>query len=301
MTQLLGLLASASLLAPARAEALPGRLPTAVAVVDGRAKLVGPTRERVEPAVRTNAPSAFVADVATGRVLFSRDPHRVLPIASLTKLATAMVFLDLKTDMDAEVTMQAGDFDNESKPVFKIGDRFTRAELFDAMMVGSVNAAANALARSTLGTEAFVAAMNRKMRELNLMSPAFVEPSGIDPRNRANAADVAAMVTTAAGYPEVRISTAKRSVDMRSKSTNELYRIQTTNLNLGTEWVKPYQIVAAKTGSLPEAGYCMAQVTRSDAEGGTVVAVELAADDHFARYGDIRALTSWAFDAFRWK
>lgn len=299
---LLGAFAALSLAAPAPAPAQSATflntLPQAKPVV----KPLPPVKRRVESlGVKTDAPSAFVADLASGSVLYAKNPHRVMPIASLTKLMTAMVFLDLKPDLSATVAMKAEDFDRESKAVFKVGEELTYGDLLKTMLVGSVNASAKALARATLGEEKFVEAMNRKAVELGLDSPVFTDPSGLDAGNRANAADVAAMISSASGYKEIRDAAKLSEITVRGRRTNQAYTVKTTNLLLGGFLNKPpYAIVTAKTGSLPEAGYCMAQVTK-DAEGHEVVAVELGNDNHFARYQDIKSLTYWAFETYEWR
>lgn len=260
-----------------------------------------PHKKRPESVgVRTSSQSVFVADVSTGSVLFAKDPHRVMPIASLTKLMTAMVFLDMKPDLTKTITFQAQDFDGEGKPVFKTGEIMTYENVLKSMLVGSVNASANAIARTTLGTQRFVEAMNAKAREFGLQSPVYTEPSGIDPQNRANAADIAAIITYASGYPQIRDFDGIQDFTIASGISKDQYKISSTNLLLGTYLNKnPYHIVAAKTGSLAEAGYCMAQVTKN-AAGHQIVAVELGSNNHFSRYQDIKALTTWAFETYEW-
>ncbi|MFA4954146.1 MAG: serine hydrolase [Patescibacteria group bacterium] len=260
-----------------------------------------PVKKRPESlGIKTSAQAVFVADLATGNVLYAKDPHKVMPIASLTKLVTAMVFLDLKPDLNKTLVFQPEDFDGESKPVFKPGEEITYRDALRSMLVGSVNACAKALARTTLGEKKFVAAMNDKARALHLNTPIFVEPSGINPRNQSSAADVAALISSAVAYPEVKANAQFSEVTVKGKS-GQSYLIKTTNNLLGSFLnKKPYTITAAKTGSLPEAGYCMAQITRNE-RGNQVVAVELGSENHFSRYQDIKALTSWAFDAYEWR
>ncbi len=260
-----------------------------------------PQKRKLESmGMKTSARSAFVADVASGSVLYAKDPHRVSPIASLTKLVTAMVFLDQKPDLAKRVTIEEVDEDIESKVILEPHDEFTQGELLNAMLVGSVNAAANALARTSLGTEKFVEAMNVKMRQLGLRSPMFVDVSGLDPNNRAHAADVAAIISTALRYPEIREATKRSEISIVSSTTKKEFRIKSTNFLLSSYLnQKPYSILLAKTGSLPRAGFCMAQVTKN-AEGHEVVAVELGSENTFSRFQDIKALTAWAFDAYRW-
>jgi D-alanyl-D-alanine endopeptidase (penicillin-binding protein 7) len=297
---LLGAIAALTLAVPAQAQSAPfiNTLPQANVV----SKPAPPVKKRIESlGVKTGAPSVFVADLASGSVLYAKNPHRTMPIASLTKLMTAIVLLDQHPDLSAGVVIKDEDFDRESKPIFKVGDELSYRDLLKTMLVGSVNASANALARSTLGKEKFVEAMNRKVAELGLDSPHFTDPSGIDPGNQANAADIAALISIASGYKEIREAAKMPEVIVKGRRTNQTYKVKTTNLLLGGFLNKPpYEIVTAKTGSLPEAGYCMAQITR-DAGGHEVIAVELGNDNHFARYQDIKALTYWAFETYEWR
>jgi D-alanyl-D-alanine endopeptidase (penicillin-binding protein 7) len=297
---LLGNLIALSLPQPHRAQANISSLPVAADVRP--AVVLGPRKKRPESlGVKTAAPSVFVADVRSGAVLFAKDPHRVMPIASITKLVTAMVFLDQNLDMNKTVTFLPGDFDGESRGVFKPGDEITNEDLLRSLLIGSVNASANVMARTTLGMEKFVEAMNIKMKQLGLKTPSFVEPSGIDPENKASAADVAAILSIASGYPDIRRVTGQGDIDVSLKNAKNSIHIPATNLLLKTYLNKdPYKIVAAKTGSLPEAGYCMAQLTKN-AQGNEIVAVELGNDNHFSRYQDIKAMTAWAFETYQWE
>ncbi len=258
--------------------------------------------------VKTSARSVFVADIASGEVLYAKDPHRVQSIASLTKLVTAMLFLDQKPDLTRTITIEDSDEDVENKAVLAPGEVFTQGDLLKAMLIGSVNAAANALARSTrfldgpeMGKEKFVEQMNAKMAKHHLRSPRFVDPSGLDDGNRANAADVAAILSIALTYPEIRAATKLADVTVQDQLTQKKIKLKSTNLLLSSFLnQKPFGIVAAKTGSLPRAGYCMAQVTKR-ADGHQIVAVELGSENTFSRFQDIKALTAWAFDTYQWQ
>ncbi|MFZ2804555.1 MAG: serine hydrolase [Patescibacteria group bacterium] len=251
--------------------------------------------------VKTSSPSAFVADVGSGSVLFAKNAHDVMPIASLTKLMTAMVFLDMHPDLTKKIVFTDADQDNEEAVVIPSGQTLTQEDVLRAMLVGSVNAAAAAIARTSVGTPQFVALMNQKAHDLGLSSPEFFEPTGLNPDNKADAADVAAMLSIATSYPEIRAIAKLPEVIVHGLTPSHDYKIDSTNLLLPTYLNKPpYKIVAAKTGSLPEAGYCMAQIT-SDAQGHEIVAVELGSDNHFSRYQDVKALTTWAFDTYSWK
>jgi D-alanyl-D-alanine endopeptidase (penicillin-binding protein 7) len=295
---LFGLVAAMSIASPSAAPGFLNTLPVA-----GPVQQEAPAPQKKDATrigVQTTSRSIFIADAKTGAVLYAKHAHDVLPIASLTKLMTAMVFLDTKPDLNAPLTILEEDIAEDGKSVFKVGDVMTQGQAFEALLVGSVNTAGNALARVSLGTEAFVQAMNDKARSLKLTSPIFVEPTGLDARNRASAADVAALLTTAMSYPEIRTVSAKPQSAFTT-TNGHAYALPSTNLLLSTFLnKKPFQILGAKTGSLPMAGFCMAQITR-DANGNEVVVASLGSTNHFSRYQDVKAATAWAFDTFVWK
>jgi D-alanyl-D-alanine endopeptidase (penicillin-binding protein 7) len=292
-----------SIVGVAAALAIASPLPKVAQAAAGDQAIVMPyKREDAGLGVRTTARSAFIADLATGKVLYAKNAHQVLPIASITKLVTAMVVLDGHPDLTQPVLFTDADMDRESKVVIPPGESLPMNEVIRLMLVGSVNSAANALARVSAENEAqFVQRMNAKMREFRLKSPVFTDPSGVDATNRASAADVAAILAFASSYPEVRESAKLSEITVRGRLSNRSYTVKSTNLLLSSYLNKaPYGIVAAKTGSLPEAGYCMAQLTKN-ADGHQIIAVELGSDNHFSRYQDIKALTAWAFQSYTWR
>jgi D-alanyl-D-alanine endopeptidase (penicillin-binding protein 7) len=299
---LLAFLVSLSLVTGAQTIEAPAVLSSAAELPSAENKIVltAPKKLHAESmGIGTASPSVFVADVATSQVLYAKRPHDVQSIASLTKLMTAMVILDARLDLDEPITIVKSDLKDELHVIFSEGDVIKRRDLLKALIVGSVNAAGTALARTSLGQKEFVAAMNQKARQLNLVSPVFVDPVGIDPDNRASAADVAALMSLSLSYPEIRKIAALSSVSIPT-AAGEAHVVKSTNLLLNSFLNDgSFNIVGAKTGSLPEAGYCMAQVT-SDKTGHEVVVVSLGGSDHFSRFQDIKALTAWVFDNFAW-
>lgn len=305
---LIGLMAAFSLTTPANAmpvfttdgQMTPASLPIARDAVHMQLPSP-PTKRRPESlGVGTTSRAAFVADVATGNVLYAKKPHEVMPIASLTKLMTAMVVSDANLKMDEPLTFTEGDMTTESKDVFAPGDTITREDALRALLIGSVNEAGNLLARTTMDRGAFIKKMNEKAASLRLASPTFVDPTGLSPGNKANAADVAAMLSIAMAYPALRDIASQPSVTVTTAAGKKIF-VKSTNLLLGTFLNKsPYTVVGAKTGSLPEVGFNMAQITKNE-KGHEVVAVELGSANHFSRYQDVKALTAWAFDVWEWK
>ncbi len=250
--------------------------------------------------VQTTAHAAMVLDVASGEVLYEKDAETVYPIASLTKLITAMTLVDYKLNMEELITITKEDDPKEGRTVFAEGEQFTRGELLRALLIGSVNVAGNALARTSGGGPAFVVAMNARAQKLGMAQAHFSDPTGLDRQNQASAHDVAFALRTALGYPEIREITKTEKITLLEHRTNKPYVIKSTNLLLESFLNQdPYQIIAGKTGSLPEAGFCLAQATRNKA-GREVIVVVLGSENHFARFQDAKALTYWTFQSFVW-
>lgn len=298
INSLFGLFLAASVSKPSQVATVVRQLPKAPDVQPAAA--VPLKKDPTNIGVDTTSRAVFVADAKSGSVLYAKRPHDIMPIASLTKLMTAMVYLDTKPNLDATLTIEEDDIAEEGSAIFMVGDVMTQRQALEAMLVGSVNTAANALARVSLGKEAFVAAMNQKAKTMRLASPTFVEPTGLDPLNKANAADVAAMLSSVLAYPDAKAVMGKPQSAFKTQGGHP-YAIPTTNLLLTSFLNKnPYQILGAKTGSLPAAGYCMALVTR-DADDHEVIVASLGSANHFARFQDVKAATAWAFDSYEWK
>lgn len=309
LNHLVALLTAMSLNANPAPNAIPVRLKLApTSVIASRELPRAPVKKRKDSlGILTTAKSALVVDVGSGSVLFAKNANAERPIASLTKLITAMVVLDQGLNGDEKITLEAGDFEREGRPSLEPGDSMTRKEAFRALLVESVNELANAFARtSPEGRAAFVEAMRAKAATLGLSKAVFLDPTGINPKDRASAADVAMMIRAALAYPEIRELGGAGQYDLKvanqaSAGGNRTIKIKPTN-NLVTSYLnaKPYRIVAAKTGSLPEAGFNLAQVTKHPA-GQQVIVVILGSGNHFARFQEVKGLTQWAFDAYEWK
>jgi D-alanyl-D-alanine endopeptidase (penicillin-binding protein 7) len=244
------------------------------------------------------ARSAIVIDADTGTVLFEKNADAVVQVASLTKLLTAMTFLDLKPDFSKAVEISPSDDPSLGRTILPTSERFTTQEVFDAMLIGSVNESANALARTTLGTEEFVKKMNEKAQALGLKRLAFTDPSGEGSRNVGTAREMAQALKSAAAYPEITKAMQRGSVTLHG--IKKPYQINTTDLLLASDLNKgSYKILAAKTGTLPDAGYCYALMTQGK-NGQRVIVVLLGGETHFGRFQDVKAMTYWAFDTFEW-
>lgn len=238
-----------------------------------------------------NARAALVMDGRTGEVLYSKNTNSVLPIASITKVMTAIVTMDARLDMNEYITLTASDFSGaggkNSSSTLRVGDTMTRSEALLFALMKSENPAAAALARTyPSGRNAFIAAMNEKARSIGMTGSRFTESTGLDPRNVSSARDLALMVREAAKYHLIRqySTTASHSFDLGyrilpSRNTNALVRNGGWNMEL------------SKTGYIREAGRCVVMQTNINAR--PLVVILLGATDSQARTNDATRLFNW--------
>lgn len=300
LNALVALLASMAL----RSNPSVSAIPETVAIEETRSSIPEPARpikiREDSFGIVTSAKSAIVADVASGAVLYAKDAEIARPIASLTKLVSAMVVLDAGLRPDEDLPISVQNIEPIGRHSFDGGESLSRGVAFKAWLVESINELANAFADNYPGgREAFMGAMNEKARLLGLKHATFVDPSGISGKNVASAADVARILRSAIAYPEIREATTASKFILTTKGGRDV-TIDPTNLLLASYLNKdPYQIIAGKTGSLPEAGFCHGQVTRHP-DGQQVITVVLGSVDHFGRFQEVKGLTAWAFETYRW-
>ena len=233
-------------------------------------------------AVPLSSQHAVVVDEASGSVLLEKNAHEVVPIASLTKLMTAMVVLDAKLDMNEPIAIDESDVDTLkfSSSRVPVGVVLSRGALLELALMSSDNRAAHALARTYPGSHsAFVRAVKDKLAALEMHNTNIAEPTGLSPFNRSTAADLVKMVSAASQYPEIsRLSTGTEDlIDMNG----HLVQYRNTNRLVGREG---WDIQLSKTGFTREAGRCL--VMRFQAAGKNVIMVLLNAKESAARLMD---------------
>ncbi|MDR7299140.1 D-alanyl-D-alanine endopeptidase (penicillin-binding protein 7) [Pelomonas aquatica] len=227
--------------------------PTAVTATGATPADASPAQQLRLP---VNAKHVVVIDDATGKVLMARNADAVVPIASLTKLLTAMVVLDAKLDPNEKLRITDDDVDTlkHSRSRVRVGTQMSRQAALEMALMASENRAAAALARTFPGGEAgFVKAVNAKIRALGLSRTSIAEPTGLSPSNTSTATEMAAITAAAARYGEIeRITSVKKAkvpVDGRQRE------IRNTNRLVGA---KGWNIRVSKTGYTEEAGRCLA-------------------------------------------
>lgn len=216
---------------------------------------------------------AIVVDDTTGAVLFSKDAQTTAPIASLTKLLTAMVVLDARQSPVQLLQITDADVDRlkQTRSGVPVGTAVARATLLELALVASDNRAASALARHYRGgSGAFDAAMRRKIRALDLRHTSIEEPTGLSANNVSSAEDMAKVLRAAARYPELARITSQPSVHATVRGRPWLVR--NTNPLVGAPG---WNVLLSKTGYTREAGRCLSM--RMQAGGRTVTLVLMGA------------------------
>jgi D-alanyl-D-alanine endopeptidase (penicillin-binding protein 7) len=233
--------------------------------------------------------SVLVQDADTGEVVFHKNSEAVVPIASITKLMTAMVIIDRDLDMQQRVVLSREDVDlrKGTKSRLRPGTVLTRDELLMLALMASENRAAAALGRTyPEGMQAFVAAMNQKAAELGMTESRFVDPTGLSSGNVSSARDLAKLVYAAHGYELIReystrdratVSAFGRPVNFRN--TNGLVR--------NSHW----EIGLSKTGYISEAGRCLVMRVRLASK--DLIVVLLDSWGKQSRIGDANRIRKW--------
>jgi D-alanyl-D-alanine endopeptidase (penicillin-binding protein 7) len=241
--------------------------------------------------LRLRSAHAIVVDQNTREILFAKDADSPTPIASITKLMTAMVNLDAELDLDERITITDGDVDTlkGTSSRLHIGDAYTRRELLNLALMASENRAASALGRSYPGgLEAFVQAMNRKARAIGMRNSHFVEPTGLSSENQSTARDLARMVSVAHAYPLIRELSTRVDGEFAAAEADDARGFRNTNsLVRAGRW----DIGLSKTGFIREAGFCL--VMQADIGGRPVLMAMLGAQEKMSRIGDANRIRAW--------
>jgi D-alanyl-D-alanine endopeptidase (penicillin-binding protein 7) len=239
------------------------------------------------PDIRAEA--AVIYNPATDQVLWEEHSHDQRSIASITKVMTALCFLETEPDLEQVVTIERGDVYGANTTFLRANERVSVDALLHLLLIASDNGAARTLARvSSYGAGGFVDRMNQKAAALGLQSTSYADPSGLDPNNVASAYDMARLITYAAG--EERISSLMRTEHCTVWTNRRLIQIHNTNQLLRTASV---DVVGGKTGFIAKAGYCLAALLRVPALDQTVAVVVLGARSNAARFMETRHLLDW--------
>jgi D-alanyl-D-alanine endopeptidase (penicillin-binding protein 7) len=245
--------------------------------------------------VRTSSPRlqsaiAMIYDEQDQRPIYSKNADNIVPIASITKLMTAMVVLDAKLPMDEPISISAEDRDHlkGTKSRMRNGMTLTRDELFKLALMASENRAAAALARTYPGgTPVLLAMMNAKARELGMNSTQFFDPTGLNSTNVSTAQDLVKMVMAAQTYPDIQRYTTTSSHIVQVDGSRSLRYSNTNPLVRNSNW----EIGLSKTGYISEAGRCL--VMQAKITNRPMVIVLLDSWGKRTRVGDAVRIKNW--------
>lgn len=253
-----------------------------------------------EPFVEELSAKSFVVmDKASGRILWSRDPNMVWPLASLTKLMTAILFLEefqeKGLDWDTVITMTREDKENGAVYVYR-DESFTLRDTFNASLIGSINNMTNALVRGTgFDRQEFVFKMNKRARLYGLWHTQLNDVTGLNAANVSTSKEVAWLLKEALAYPEIKSALLMPVYEFRTINTRRSVRVINTNILLnGT-----LKIGGGKTGHIYESQYNLAVNVADDSQNEILVVV-LGSKDDESRFSEARMLAGWAFENYEW-
>lgn len=272
-------------------------MPEAAASSKRKTKSISANKKNSSAKVRRNnqnnlvlrSASVLVKDQKTGELIIQKQSEAVLPIASITKLMTAMVVLDSGIDLDELITIESSDVDNIlfSPSRLPVGTRLSREEALLLTLMASENRAAHALGRTYPGgLESFVNAMNAKARYLGLSNTHFEDTAGLSSGNTSSAQDLAIMVDAAYHYPLVREFTTREEATIYSG--HRVLEFHNTNrLVQNPRW----KIGLSKTGFTNEAGRCL--VMQAYVAERPLLIVLLDSQGKLTRIGDANRIKQW--------
>jgi len=235
------------------------------------------------------AEAAIIFNPETGRVVWEENSHDQRPIASITKVMTALVFLEDGPDLSTTVAVTRADVRRASTTYLRANEKLAARDVPHLALIAPDNAAARALARiSHGGTRSFVERMNEKAVELGLEDTTFADPSGLDADNVSSAYDLSRLITFAGR--DDRIAAIMQKPNYRLKTSRRTLRVRNTNRLVGQ-----LDVVSGKTGFIQKAGYCIATLLRTP-QGPDVAVVVLGAHSNLSRFWEARHLFNWVKD-----
>lgn len=267
-----------------------------------------PSRPAVPLAINNNgfdkpltAISALVVDNETNTVLFKKNYDAIRPLASISKLASALVLLDLPINWSTTTVVVEDDVDRSSHHI-NTGEEFTLDDLWHVALIGSSNSAINTLVRASgVSNDQFVKLMNKKVNDLNLPSLKFVEPTGLNSGNVGNVFDTSKLLREALRFSKIAEALQTGEYYAHPLNKDKPRRVWTTDWLL-TNWISNTfnkEEVVGKTGYIDASGYNFV-VKLTDTKGHSVRVVIFGASSNEARFSEARDLALWTFSHYLW-
>ncbi len=252
----------------------------------------------VYPIDSISATAGIALDSMSRQVLWQKNTDQQMPIASLTKLMTALVFLETDTEFSEQITIAQEDNSNVegSRLYVTEGETVTVGDLFYASLVGSANNATKALARSTgIPEEEFIRRMNDTAKRLGLHKTVFYDVTGLDPRNQSTVLEYSRIVQLALRNSTIRGALLRNEYAFETVDKHISHHIKNTDKLLGDD---DLHLIGAKTGYLNEAGFTFACQAEDDGHGVIVVLFNSSSSEQ--RFYEAKILLQWAFSNYLW-
>lgn len=245
------------------------------------------------------ADRAVIFDLSTNTFLWEKNSDVEQPLASITKLMTALVFLDNNPGWDKIYKISPADNVEGGKVSLFLGEEIKLKDLFYSSLVASDNGATIALVHASGLSEAeFIKKMNAKAKQLGLFNTNFVDPVGLSDNNLSTARDIARLAKTALKNEEIKKATMTEfyefvTLDGRAK------KVESTDYLLGSDLDNEILVQGGKTGYTDKAGYCFVGQFKNK-DGHELISVILNSDSKNDRFRQTKALVSWAFNGYHW-
>lgn len=248
-----------------------------------------PSQNTLPPALLPNQGAtlhseiAYVQDIETGKAIYQKNSNQVRPIASITKLMTALIVLEAQQDLDEVLEITSADIDRLKNTTSRlaVGSKLSRTELLHLALMSSENRAANALGRHYPGgLSAFVRAMNDRARSLGMRQTIFVEPTGLSSANVSSPNDLVLLLKATAQQPLIHRYSTDEKLMVTPRPGRQLIFGNTNRLVQNSKW----DIQVSKTGFINEAGQCLVLMTKMD--GREVAIILMNSQGRYSRIGD---------------
>lgn len=258
-----------------------------------------PTKiENPKPRPSLTCPSVSI-NTEDKKILFSEEADKIVPIASISKIMTALVTQDLIKDWSATYKILSRDRVTGGRYYLQAGDEVKIYDLLNLSLIASANSATQALVSATgLSNQDFVRKMNEKAKELGLQNTKFSDPVGLSYYNQSTAKEVASLLLEASSNKHIKEIIKKEKLEFKTKAGRTV-RAYTTN-NLLKKYPKNKTTAqGGKTGHTNAAGYCLASIFEKD--GQDIITVVLGAEQNYQRFAFTEEITNWIFKNYTWQ
>jgi len=261
---------------------------------------MGPKERAVSSSspLEIKARSAIVVDEGSRRTIFDKNIGKVSPIASMSKLMTALVFLDTDPDWESYYEITSEDRREGGKIYLYLGERVKIIDIFNTSLSASANSATIALVNSTgLGEEAFVEKMNEKAIDLGLMKTKFKDATGLSEENISTPWEISKLISLALSRDEIKKALSLKGYNFKTEGGREK-TIEPTDDLLNIFPIDGVDLIGGKTGYNDGAGFCFVGVFQKD--NNNLITVIMGAEEESDRFDLAKELTFWVFDNYKW-